>query len=212
MRKSILLTLQCILILICLLTSVSIVAAQKPSAANQLEGLLNTFTTLQAQFTQITQDQQHNIVQQTQGSVMLMRPGRFRWETTKPMHQIVIANGNTLWVYDVDLQQATKQIMKHNAIDPAILLSGNVNDLLQQFTVTMIPHHGVTVFQLTPKKPNPAFHSVAVAFRDDTLSSMQIYNNLNQTSIFDFTDVTLNAHLSPDLFHFTPPKNVSVLQ
>src|SRR3990167_4745124 len=130
----------------------TIFAATQLSAIAKLSGLLNQFTTFQAQFKQKTTDVENNVLQESEGRMMLVRPGRFRFETHNPTHQIVITDGKTLWVYDVDLKQATKQTIQHSAINPAKLLSGDTNTLLKQFTVHMILHRDVLVFQLIPKK------------------------------------------------------------
>ena len=114
------------LILITLLFCTSILADTQLSSAVQLTRLLNQFTTLKANFTQKTVDINNQVLQKSNGNVMLQRPGHFRWETLAPSHQIVTTNGNTLWVYDVDLKQATKESLKHIPVNPAKLLSGHV--------------------------------------------------------------------------------------
>lgn len=200
------------LLLICLFVSTSIFASTQPTAAGRLAELLNRFTTFQANFTQVTQDSQQQIMQKSAGKMMLMRPGKFRFETQKPMHQIVITNGNTLWVYDVDLQQATEQSIQNAPMNPAKLLSGNVDALLKQFDVSMIPHKSAMVFQLRPIKSNQSFHSVSITFDHNTLYRMTIHTNLNQTSTFTFFDVKLNQALPSDLFEFKAPKGVDVLK
>jgi len=186
--------------------------ASTQTAAIKLSELLNQFTTFQAQFTQKTMDAEQHVLQRSQGEMMLMRPGRFRFETKNPTHQIVITNGKTLWVYDVDLKQATEQSMTSSQINPAKLLSGNIDHLLQQFTIHLIPHHGVLVFQLIPKKSHQPFRSVAMAFSQDKLRSMQIENNMEQTTVFDFSHIQLNGRLSPSLFEFQAAKGVDVLR
>lgn len=191
--------------------SVTSYAATMHSAAEQLANLLNHFTTLQAQFAQTTRDAQGNLMQKSTGTVMIARPGRFRFETVKPMHQIVITNGKVLWVYDVALKQATQQPIAQSQVNPARILSGHVETLLQQFTVHAIPHQSVVVFQLIPKKSNQQFHSVEMIFTHDVLSSMHIESSAGQTTQFDFSNVKLNARLSPSLFEFKAPKGVNTL-
>ena len=155
---------------------------------------------------------QQQILQKSNGYVMLKRPGQFRWETKKPMHQVIITNGKKLWVYDFDLKQATEQSVEHDQMNPAKFLSGNVHDMLEQFNVVMIPHHGILVFQLTPKKLNQSFRTIGIAFRYEKLISMQIQENSEQSTRFDFFDSKLNPHLPDSLFEFTAPAGVDVLR
>jgi len=190
----------------------SIFAETQSFAAVKLSELLNQFTTLQAQFKQTTVDASNHLLQHSYGRVMIQRPGRFRWETQSPTHQIVITDGKILWVYDVDLKQATKQAIQKSAINPAKLLSGNIHDLLKDFTIHLIVHSSAETFQLIPKKLNQQFHSLSMTFVHEKLSNMQIHSTLNQTTTFAFSDVRLNTHLDPLLFEFKAPSGVDVLQ
>ncbi len=199
-------------IIIFTLFSSSIFASSQQTPAQNLSNLLNQFTTLQAQFTQKTTSAHNTLLQHSNGTVMIKRPGQFRFETLKPEHQIVITNGNDLWVYDVALKQATKQSLQNSPMNPATLLSGNVNTLLQQFTVRFNQHSDLSVFQLIPKKNHQQFRSIIIAFSHEKLSSIQIQNNLNQTTQFTFSHIKLNAHLSPSLFYFNAPSGVDVLR
>lgn len=187
-------------------------AAEKSTAASQLSHLLDTMHSFQAHFSESVMDSGQALIQKSTGEVMLKRPGKFRWETKNPTHQIVMTNGNTLWVYDVDLAQATKQSLNDLPANPAQFLSGNVDALLKKFSVRMIPHKQILVFQLTPKQKNQQFTSVAFAFEQGELHSMQIETTLNQVSTFIFSNIKMNPSLSDALFEFTAPKGVDVLQ
>lgn len=186
--------------------------AQQKTAALELTQLLNGFSTFQAQFTQTTTNTSRQVLQKSSGTMMLMRPGHFRWETKDPTHQLVITDGKTLWVYDVDLKQATKQSVQNSPINPAKLLSGDVAVLMKDFDVHMIPHQNALVFQLIPKKATQQFRSVAIAFRNRQLHSMQIQNTMEETNTFVFSNVMINKSLSPNLFKFTAPHGVDVMQ
>lgn len=201
-----------IFLFLLMLFSAPIFATEQKTAALELTQLLNGFSTFQAQFTQTTTDTSHQILQKSSGTMMLMRPGRFRWETKDPTHQVVITDGKIVWVYDIDLKQATKQFVQNSPINPAKLLAGNVATLTKQFDVHMIPHQKTLVFQLIPKKPMQQFRSVTIAFQNHQLHSMQIQNALEQTNTFEFSNVVVNKSLSPDLFTFTPPRGVDVMQ
>lgn len=187
-------------------------ADQPLSAVGQLTELLNQFTTFKANFTQKTVDMNQETLQYSSGVVMIERPGRFRWETLKPAHQIVITNGKKLWMYDVELQQVTEQSIANNPMNPATLLSGDADQLVRQFFVRMIPHGNIFNFQLIPKKSNQQFKSIGLAFSHEKLISMRITNHMQQTTIFDFSRIALNKHLSSSLFEFVPPRGVDVLQ
>ena len=184
--------------------------AQTP--ASQLAQYLNAFTTFQAHFNQKTTDQNHVLLQNSKGTVTLMRPSRFRWDTQNPSHQIVVTNGKLLWIYDIDLKQVTQQSLAQSGVDPAQLLSGNVNHLLQQFNIIILKQNSSNIaFQLTPKKSSQQFKSVIMIFENNKLVQLQVINNLDQISHFKFSNIILNANLNSALFNFKAPAGVDVL-
>lgn len=194
-----------------LLLSVTGLSAET-SAATQLASLLQKTNTFQANFVQRTLDNKNNLIQTSQGTMQFIRPMQFRWETLKPTHQIVIANNQWLWIYDVDLMQVTKQRMNQEAITPARILSGDTKELLTQFDVTMTKTGSTKVFYLHPQKKQSTWQQASIHFNGSTLQGLSIINALLQKNNFTFSAVKTNIHLSPELFQFTPPKGVDVLE
>ncbi|ABS77024.1 outer membrane lipoprotein chaperone LolA [Coxiella burnetii] len=196
------------------LFSLSGIVSAQSDATTQLSQLLSNFRTYQAKFNQITFDGQDRVIQQSHGRVMIMRPGRFRWETDSPTKQIIITNGKTLWVYDVDLSQATQQpLAQKTNINPASLLSGSVKDLKQKFTITISPTPDAATFQLVPhlgKSLN--FNWIRLKFSKKQLTEMTVLNNLDERSIFQFSQIKVNAPLSSTLFEFKPSRGIDVVK
>ena len=190
-----------------------IVRAQS-DATSQLSELLSNFRTYQAKFNQITFDAQDRLIQQSHGRVMIMRPGRFRWEADSPTNQIIIINAKTLWLYDVDLSQVTQQpLAQKTNINPASLLSGSVKDLKQKFTITVNPTPDTATFQLVPylgKSLN--FNWIRLKFSKKQLTEMSVLNNLDERSIFEFSRIKVNAPLSSMLFEFKPSRCIDVVK
>ncbi len=198
------------LLLILGFMAVSQLALAKNTAATELSHLLSQIKTYQADFKQTTFGNRENIALVTRGKMYLMHPGKFRWETSKPFKQVIIANGSTLWVYDIDLQQATKrQISTAKPTDPAALLTGNFNNLVRQYKITKLLHGW---YQLQPRKKGGAFQLVRLQFHRGKLVAMMLDNRLGQTSQFLMTNVKVNRRLDPKLFIFTAPRGVTVLQ
>lgn len=197
--------------LIFLLSLPVMALASDQAAANQLSQLLKSYKTYQADFKQVTYSSRNQISQKSSGKLMMLRPGKFRWETNNPTKQIIIANGDTLWVYDIDLQQATKQkINNKNNTNPASLLTGNVSQLLKEFDITKLPG-SQNRFQLKSLNPKNSFQSVEMTFSKNRLTQINVINNLGQKSDFTFSNIRLNKTLNPKLFEFKPPKGVDVL-
>jgi outer membrane lipoprotein carrier protein len=177
------------------------------TAADDLAAKLSNIKTMQANFNQTLYESRGPAAKKTSGQMYLQRPGKFHWQINQPK-QILIADGSNLWVYDVELQQATKQRLNNRrALSPAELLSGSVADLQRQFIISY--QNGI--FSLQPKSRNEMFQQVQLKFVNDQLRSLRFLNNLGQTSQLQFSDIRINAPLNPGLFHFTPPKGVDVV-
>lgn len=181
-------------------------------ATTQLVTLLQKTNSFQANFTQQTYDAKNQLIQKSRGKMQFVRPGQFRWETFSPTHQIIIANNQWLWIYDVDLQQVTKQPINKAAITPARVLSGDTAKLLADFDVTHEQNGIKTQFNLMPKNKESAWQQVIIYFKGSVLQGISITNELGQKNIFSFSSSKTNIKLAPTLFQFTPPKGVDVLQ
>src|SRR5579871_5971651 len=73
----------------------------------RMHSFLKDVHSLKADFTQVVLDGNSRQVKQTNGTLLIKRPSRFRWDYAKPNAQVVVADGKRLWLYDVDLQQVT---------------------------------------------------------------------------------------------------------
>lgn len=180
------------------------------SASQALSQSLGNYSTYQANFQQVNYDKKNRAAQKSQGKVFMMRPGKFRWETTQPYQQTVIANGNSLWIYDVDLKQASQQSLAKRGFNPAELLTRPVEDLTQKFTITQ---EADGWFKLIPNnKKDGGFKAAYLQFQDNKLTGLKIINQLNQTNVFTFTNIQVNPKLNAGLFQFKAPAGVQVLK
>lgn len=204
------------IILSTLLVFASIVKAEPATPAEELSRLLNSFNSLSANFQQIVYDAQGNVSDRASGTMALEKPGKFRWNVLHPDKQLYVADGEYLWVYDVNLNQATRQkIDKTQTDSPASLLSGSIADLQAQFTVDYLQRSGPGVwFKLVTKSESDVFKVKAIElhFVDNVLANMDLYDNLGQFTKFSFNQTKMNPALSPALFKFVPPKGVDIVK
>jgi outer membrane lipoprotein carrier protein len=174
----------------------------------ELTQLLSSFHSLQADFVQSINSNQHS-----SGKMALQRPGKFRWEIQEPYPQLIIADGKYIWIYDADLQQVTKQKMDYReANNPALLLSGSIQNLQKNFIITKLNQKPGEWFELRPKAKNGLFQKIQIQFISHKLTAMYIVDNLGQHSTLRFNHLHVNPKLNPKLFSFVPPKNVDVVE
>lgn len=211
MKNKLFKTLKTILLFLCILPVSLFAAAATP--LDQLSSLLQKFTTMQANFTQSSYDNTGNLIQKSTGQMALQRPGKFRWDVQTPNKQLLVADGSYLWIYDIDLAQASKQQLKGaKTTNPATLISGSVDTIAQQFTVTTAKAKaGVSAFNLVPNDKNSPFKSVELDFKNSALSGISIRDNLDQLTTINFSNVKTNLSLDSSLFQFKAPKGVDLV-
>ncbi|MCP5160437.1 MAG: outer membrane lipoprotein chaperone LolA [Hahellaceae bacterium] len=181
--------------------------------AKELTQRLRGYETFQAEFIQYVVDKSGNRIQETRGELKAKRPGNFYWHIAPPLEQIVVANQKNIVVYDPDLEQATVHpVGKTLGNTPALLLSGNVEKLSQEYKVEGTAWEGdVEYYVLRPKSNESLFETLWLRFEKGSLIEMRLTDALGQKSTLSFISVKLNDALSDAIFNFTPPPGTDVI-
>lgn len=180
------------------------------AAARNLNTLLANTRSMTANFTQNTTGGKAG-AQNFSGTMQVQRPNKFRWEVGGSAAQLIVANGNTLWIYDKDLHQVTKQSVNNQVGEtPALLLSGNPAAIANSFNVTQ-PYAGKNFYQLFPKSGSGSFKTLSIAFNGGNPVVMVLEDNLGQTTTINFSNIKRNAAIGAGQFNFTPPKGADVI-
>ena len=186
--------------------------ASAEDVGGQLESRLNAAKTLKAQFTQVVRADRREI-SRSKGTMALQRPGKFRWSVAAPMEQLVIADGENLWIYDIDLEQVTvKKQGKSIGGTPALFLSGATQQITNDFEVSMHAEKDKEYYELRARSPQENFQKINMVFRKDSLSRLILHDQLGQVTSIDFRKVQANRPLSEKLFRFVPPRGVDVVR
>ncbi|MEW6444475.1 MAG: outer membrane lipoprotein chaperone LolA [Pseudomonadota bacterium] len=202
-----------------MLTGMSFALAALPSLAwagpglDSLDAFLKNMKTLQGQFTQIQYGADRRETQRASGTLELSRPGRFRWVYAQPYHQELVADGESLWIYDQDLEQATQKPLRQALGQAPIMLLMENKPLDQDFLLTELgPDKGMDWVELKPRQEGADFREVKFAFQNRMLSRMQLTDAFGQITLIEFAAMTLNPRLSDTQFLFTPPAGVDVVR
>ncbi|MGO1657347.1 MAG: outer membrane lipoprotein chaperone LolA [Marinobacter sp.] len=199
---------------VALLFSSSLMAADDEGAAAELAAMLTSYETYQADFIQIVVNDSGNKVQETRGSLKAKRPGLFYWETRAPMSQFIVSDGTTVEVYDPDLEQVTA----HNLDDrvqttPALLLSGEVDNLEETYRVSGRQISDDTKeFTLEPKSEDSLFVSLRLTFFKNELQEMRMQDSLSQLSVLSFDHIQLNEAVDNSAFTLEYPEGVDIIR
>lgn len=146
------------------------------------------------------------------GTVQIRRPNRFLWQYTSPYEQTIVADGSVLWMYDADIEQATRSRLDEvTATSPAMLLSGD-EGILEAFEVTDDSlQDGVQWLTLAPRTATGEFDTVRLGFQDDQLTQLEFVNGLDQTTVIRFRSIDTSTPLPDELFEFEPPRGAHIL-
>lgn len=186
--------------------------ADQAESVKRLTGLLQKAETLTGRFSQLSLDGSGTQLQETSGEMALKRPGQFRWHTDEPMEQLLISNGKKVWLYDPDLEQVTIQTLDQRLTHtPALLLSGDVSAISENFDVSHQQAGEVVDFTLKPKAKDTLFDSLRLSFRGDVINDMQMVDGVGQRTNILFQGIKLNQPLQADLFTFEIPEGADVI-
>lgn len=177
----------------------------------RLDAYLGQVKSLRAGFSQVLTDETGH-QQRAEGRFWLQRPNRFRWSYERPSPQVIVADGERLWLYDVELEQVVVQPMSEGLDEtPAMLLGGDA-DLDRHFSMQELgSRDGRVWLELTPRGRGGNYRRIRLAFSDTDLVEMTVLDNFGQTTRITFHDIVRNPHLEMDLFRFEPPEGVDVV-
>jgi outer membrane lipoprotein carrier protein len=206
-----------------------VAAAQSSApAAEATHTVLDTWLaglkSLRVQFTQSIKDAQGHTTDQTSGELLVLRPGRFRWDShdaagaaagsapSADAGQVLIADGRNVWFYDRDLQQVTvKPADAALSATPIMLLSGGA-EVRKAFVISDAgTKDGLSWLRVKPRAADADFRQAVLGFADGELKQMLLEDKLGQQATLTFSRSQRNAPVTAAEVSFTPPKGVDVI-
>ncbi|MDO6565240.1 outer membrane lipoprotein chaperone LolA [Amphritea sp. 1_MG-2023] len=193
--------------------SVSALADIQAEAGDQLHRLLAKFDSFSADFDQVSGRDDSRRMESSQGTLLLAKPNRFRWIATEPFPQTLISDGELLWIYDPDLEQATeRKVSKNDSAVPALILNGQIEQLKSQYEIRLLRETvDSQLFELLPLKEAELFTRIRLLFADGLIKELQMEDSLGQRTSILFQNQKLNPDYSESTFTFTPPKGTDLI-
>jgi len=193
----------------------ALAAVLPPAAAASLErfqSFVRSTQSAKADFEQKVYDRNQKLVQESKGSFSFVRPGKFRWAFSKPYAQLIVGDGEKVWVHDEDLNQVTVRKLTHAlGATPAALISGSA-DVEQSFVFSDAGEkEGLQWLDAKPKEKDAGFERIRMGFGASGIDAMELVDQFGQTTKLRFTNVQKNPKLDPGTFRFTPPKGADLL-
>jgi outer membrane lipoprotein carrier protein len=204
-------------LLLCLLAFPALACA---AGLERLESFVKTVHSGRAEFVQVvtpvSREGQVTRARTSAGTFEFLRPGRFRFSYRKPFAQVLVADGQTLWMHDVDLNQVTAR--KQEAVlasTPAALIASapDLKALQVDFALSEEPERdGLEWVLATPRARDSSLQSVRLGWRGALPAVLEIMDSFGQKSVISFSGFQANAALTAASFHFTPPPGADVLR
>ncbi len=188
------------------------VTAARADAVDDLRGFVRDVKSATASFTQTVTSPDGAKKKTSSGSFEFSRPNRFRFVYAKPFEQVIVADGQKVWIYDADLNQASsRKFSQALGATPAALLAGGALD--KDFDLAALPDRdGLAWAQATPKAKDGGFQSVKVGFKGGQLAAIEITDAFGQRSVLQFSAFTPNATVSAERFRFVVPAGADLIE
>ena len=198
-------------LLVALLLSVGALSAHADSV-DSLKDFIRDVKTGRAQFTQTVTSADGTKKKSSTGSFEFSRPNRFRFSYAKPFEQTIVADGQKVWIFDADLNQASsRKLGAALGATPAALLAGGTLD--KDFDLAPQPSKdGLDWVNAVPKGKESAFKSVRIGFRGKDLAAVEIVDAFDQRSLLQFSQYAPGVSFAADAFQFKPPAGADVIE
>ena len=193
--------------------------AAHASGLDALESFLKTVKSGRTSFTQIVtspgRDGQAGKTRTSSGTFEFVRPNKFRFDYRKPFEQVIVADGQNLWLYDADLNQVTQR--KQGSVfasTPAAVIAAapSTAALTRDFNLEAAPDKdGLQWAVATPKNRDGQLNNMRVGFRGTDLAQLEIVDGFGQRSVITFDKLDTGA-VPAERFHFKPPQGAQVLK
>lgn len=182
------------------------------ASVDRYREFLNGTHAARAEFTQKVYDRNGKLVQESRGSFVFQRPGRFRWVYDKPADQVIVGDGKRVWIYDRQLNQVTVRKMEAAlGSTPAALLAGGTG-VEKAFELSDGGgKDGLEWVLARPRDQDAGFESVRMGFNGNDLQAMELKDQFGQTTVLRFSQLQRNPKVEAGSFRFDPPKGADVL-
>ena len=178
----------------------------------KLNESVRALNTLQANFYQQVLDSQGEIIQEAKGIFQLKKPGRFRWHYDPPYSQQIVADGKNLWLFDLELAQATVQPIEEALGSAPIILLTDLKPLSEDFELREMPESfGLEWIALVPKIQDTEFYRIEIGLDGTKVREMKLHDHFDQQTIIRFSEIDMNTELPDSRFKFSIPDGVDVI-
>ena len=194
------------------LTTAVMAAGDSGPARAELERFANQLESFQAEFKQTVKSQDGRIQDQTGGIIWLESPDKLRWVYTGEFPEIIVADGQNIWVYDESLDQVTVKPQSDKSTNSPLMILTDVSQLDEQFQVTELGDiEDMLLLELKSLDDESEFERILLGMNGDGIRMMAMEDAFGQRTEVHFENIVMNPTIDPGLFRFEPPEGVDVV-
>lgn len=182
---------------------------------SKLQERYESITTLQAEFNQEVSSRGMGRPEIASGKVWFKKPGKMRWEYSSPAGDLIVGDGNTVWVYQPDLNQAIEREVNAAASRMATDFLSGVGDLEKEFEARLADSKSdAWRLVLTPRKESPNIKSLSIEVDKKSLliKRTAVTDHFGTETRVEFREASVNPPVPDALFSFTPPQGARVVR
>lgn len=185
----------------------------------RLQKRYDSISTIEAVFEQETTLGSLNQRRRAEGKVYFKKPGRMRWDYIKPEEQIIVTDGETLWIHMVKEKRAyrydARGYLRSQLTMNFFLGQG---DFERDFVIARSPENKKTqeefyVLNLIPRFTHPQVSEIRLWISKDTflIEKLLSKDHLSNVTLLRFKGQRINRSLNDELFAFSPPEGSEVI-
>ncbi len=149
------------------------------------------------------------------GMLMLLKPGRMRWDYSKPKGKQYISDGKYLWLYTPDTNQVEKMKLKEtdDMRAPLAFLLGKLNFRKEFRNIQAQPEGDGQRISAEPVTDNLPYSAVQfVVAPDFSIREVKVTGFDKSILTFRFDQEKINPTLDPKLFKFRAPPGAQIVE
>ena len=187
-------------------------SALAADARARLEAFANGLDALSGEFTQTTSDANGEVQEESRGTLALAAPRQFRWQYQDPFPQLIVADGNDVWIYDQDLDQVTVRNQSTEESQSPLTVLVDLSQLDRDYVVQNLKDRdGLSWLGMTSRAKEPPFKRIEIGFDGQGPKHMLLEDLLGNRTEWTFSAWQRNPKLAADTFRFSPPEGVDVI-
>jgi len=164
---------------------------------------------LEANFEQEFFHKAYKRKKKSSGSVIFTNDLKMKWSYTNPEKKYIISNGNILWIYEPENEQAFKTSIKGSELESAAKFLLGKMDVLKKYNLKLKENTLI----LTPKQENN-YKKIYLKFNSEyRIIETKMIDNFDNENIIKYKEFKVNEFkLSKEFFNFIPPDGIEIIE